>query len=175
MTVAHIVSRVLIVRQYTQDQQILDCIRFHHHQEIAQAKLKEDNPAYVVYLADNISSGVDRREIEGEEARGFNKNRSLESIYNLLNCKNNKYIHNVAEIKDSINYPEDPLEHDYGSAYNNIIFGMTEGMRGIDFTEEYANSLLELFEAYLSYVPSSTYLGEVADISLLTMPKLQLL
>ena len=163
---SHSVSGTDWVRQYTQDQQILDCIRFHHHQEIAQAKLKEDNPAYVVYLADNISSGVDRREIEGEEVRGFNKNRSLESIYNLLNCKNNKYIHNVAEIKDSINYPEDPLEHDYGSAYNNIIFGMTEGMRGIDFTEEYANSLLELFEAYLSYVPSSTYLGEVADISL---------
>lgn len=39
-------------------------------------------------------------------------------------------------------------------------------MKGISFQSTYVNSLLELAEAYLSYIPSSTYLGEVADISL---------
>ena len=98
----------------------------------------------MVYIADNIASGVDRREIEGEGARGFEK----------------------------INYPRDMESYKPASDYNDIIFGISEGLRGSNFQDEYVNSLLELFEAYLSYVPSSTYLGEVSDISLFDHSKI---
>ena len=47
---------------------ILDCVRYHHAAELrgAQRTLPPDSPAYIVYLADNISAAADRREIEGE-------------------------------------------------------------------------------------------------------------
>ena len=59
-----------------------------------------------------------------------------------------------------------------GDDYNKLIFGIKEGLSGIDFTGDYINSLFEICEAYLSYVPSSTYLKEVSDISLYDHGKL---
>jgi len=163
---AHSISGREWVNKFTDDQAILDCIRYHHHQEIADAKLSNDSAAYIVYLADNISSGVDRREVEGEVLKGFDKNRPLESIYNLLNNSNGKAVHKVSAINEKINFPQDANEYKPAADYNRIIFGMGEGLTGINLQDEYVNSLLELCEAYLSYIPSSTYLGEVADISL---------
>jgi len=170
---AHSISGREWINKFTDEQTILDCIRYHHHQEIAGAKLKTDSAAYIVYLADNISSGVDRREIEGEKAvSGFDKNRSQESIYNLLNNSNGKAAHKVAAINEKINYPLDVKDYNPASDYNRIISGMNESLSGINFQDEYVNSLLELSEAYLSYVPSSTYLGEIADISLFDHSKI---
>lgn len=169
---AHSISGREWVNKFTDDQNILDCIRYHHHQEIVGAGLKTDNVAYIVYLADNISSGVDRREIEGEGVRGFDKKRPQESIYNLLNNSNGKAAYKVAAISQKINYPRNIKDYNPASDYNNIIFGMSEGLRGINFQGEFVNSLLELSEAYLSYIPSSTYLGEVSDISLFDHSKI---
>lgn len=170
---AHSISGRDWVNKFTDDQTILDCIRYHHYQDISGAGLTKNNAAYIVYLADNISSGVDRRDIEGEGIRGFDKNRPQESVYNLLNNSTGKAVHKVAPISEKINYPGE-MEKAYTAAsdYNHIIFGMSEGMRGINFEGEFVNSLLELSEAYLSYIPSSTYLGEVADISLFDHSKI---
>ncbi len=169
---AHSISGREWISKYTDDTTILDCVRYHHHQEIEWAGLGAENLAYVVYIADNIASGVDRREIEGEGARGFDRNRPQESIYNLLNNSNGKSSYKVAAIREKINYPRDMESYKPASDYNDIIFGISEGLRGINFQDEYVNSLLELFEAYLSYVPSSTYLGEVSDISLFDHTKI---
>lgn len=167
---AHSISGRDWVSQFIDDQSILDCIRYHHHKDIANAALASDSLAYVVYLADNISAGADRREIEGEAATGFAKNRPQESIYNLLNNANGQAAYKVAEIRAKINYPQEFTVYDPAAEYSKLIAGMTEGLRGLNLQAEqraeYVNSLLELTEAYLSYVPSSTYLGEVSDISL---------
>ena len=169
---AHSISGRDWINKYTDDSVILDCIRYHHHQDLAGAGLESKHPAYAVYLADNIASGLDRREIEGEGAKGFDKKRPQESIYNLLNNADGKAAYRVSAINAKINYPQDLNSYNPASAYNEIIFGLSEGLRGINFQASYVNSLLELGEAYLSYVPSSTYLGEVADISLFDHSKL---
>ncbi|WP_172674216.1 type III-A CRISPR-associated protein Cas10/Csm1 [Syntrophomonas palmitatica] len=169
---AHSVSGRDWIEKYTDNQEILDCIRYHHHQDLDRAGLNPDHPAYAVYIADNIASGLDRREIEGEGLKGFDKNRPQESIYNLLNNNIGKAAYQAAAIIENINYPQDFTDYNPASDYNKIIFGLSEGLQGIDFKAGYVNSLLELAEAYLSYVPSSTYLGEVADISLFDHSKL---
>jgi len=160
------------IREYTDDNRILDCIAYHHHQEIEGAGLERNNLAYVVYIADNIAAGVDRREIEGEGSRGFDRNRHQESIYNLLNNSNAKAVYKISAISKKINYPQDIAGYNPESDYNDIYFGISEGLRGINFQGEYVNSLLELLEAYLSYIPSSTYLREVSDISLFDHSKI---
>ena len=46
-------------------------------------------------------------------------------------------------------------------------------MRAIEYNENYINSLLEVLEANISFIPSSTSINEIADISLLTILKQQ--
>jgi len=164
---AHSISGTDWLKKYTDNQEILNCVRFHHYQDIKDAKLSKDSPAYVVYIADNISSGMDRRDIEGQGASGFDKKRLQESVYNLLNNSSRQDVYPVKAISETIQYPTGKnVVYDTTSSYKEIILGMSEGLRGINFEGEYLNSLLELCEAYLSYVPSSTSLGEVSDISL---------
>lgn len=169
---AHSVSGCAWVNKFTDDQLILDCIRYHHHQDLISAELEKDSAAYIVYLADNIASGSDRRETEGEAAGGFDRSRPQNSIYNLLNNAAGKTVHKVAPIHEKINYPQERGDYKPAPDYNRIISGISAGLAGINFQDEYVNSLLELTEAYLSYIPSSTYLSEVADISLFDHSKI---
>ncbi len=169
---AHSISGHDWVKEYIDNPAILNSIRYHHHQDIEKAQIEKGSLAYIVYLADNIASGVDRRDIEGEALGGFDKNRPLESIYNLLNDSNAKAVHALTTLDEKINYPSDFEKHDLASYYNKIIFGLAEGLRAVEYKGEYVNSLLELTEAYLSYVPSSTNLGEVSDISLFDHSKI---
>ncbi|NLM20813.1 MAG: type III-A CRISPR-associated protein Cas10/Csm1 [Peptococcaceae bacterium] len=172
---AHSISGAEWVARFTQDKDIIDCIRNHHYQEIKQAELEKDSLAYVVYLADNISAGADRREIEGEATKGFDQNKPLGSIYNLLHGRNGREVYPVAPMGKDINYPYDPDRKTVpvsSSAYAQILADFGDGMKGIDFSEQYVNSLLELCEAYLCCIPSSTSLGEVTDISLFDHAKI---
>lgn len=53
---AHSISGWELIKKYTTNQEILDGIRFHHHQDIERSGLASDSLAYVIYLADNIAS-----------------------------------------------------------------------------------------------------------------------
>jgi len=163
---AHSISGTDWLKKFTDDRDILDCLRFHHHQDIKDAKLQKDSAAYVVYLADNIASGMDRRDIEGAAAIGFDKKRPQESVYNLLNNSTRKDVYPVAAIGEAVNYPGTKTINETAGSYNKIIFDLSAGLLGITFAPQYINSLLELTEAYLSFIPASTYQKEVADISL---------
>lgn len=168
----HSVSGGEWVGKFTQERSILDCVRYHHHQDLEGAVLDAGSPAYLVYLADNIASGVDRRPIEGVATGGFNKSRPQESVYNLLNNNNGRAVHRATAIDEKINYPQDLVGYNPDSDYKRIIAGLDGGLSGIFLQGEYINSLLELCEAYLSYIPSSTYKGEIADISLFDHSKI---
>lgn len=56
--------------------------------------------------------------------------------------------------------------------YHLIKTHMTENLNGVEYNNAYINSLLEVLEANLSYVPSSTSKNEIADISLFDHVKL---
>ena len=65
-----------------------------------------------------------------------------------------------------INYPEEKAVSLSETDYGKIIKTIREALDGIEVKGEYANSLLEIMEANLSYVPSSTATNQIADISL---------
>jgi CRISPR-associated protein Csm1 len=162
---AHSVSGTDFIKKYIDDKEILDCIRYHHKDDLKNVSLEKDSPAYLVYIADNISSGIDRRHMEGVGG-GFDKNRLLESIYNLLNNRNGNDTYTPTEIKKIVKYPDSKPSQDLSHAYNKLFDHISQGLKGIFLNGEYINSLLELTEANLSYVPSSTHKGQVSDISL---------
>ncbi len=150
-----------------QDVEILNCVRYHHADSMKNAKLNEDSMAYITYIADNIASAADRREKEGEDY-GFEIATPLESVFNILNNNQQQqyYSPQLLDPKLGINYPHTEKrlfdEHFYTTVKQNIY----ENLKNIQWKSEYINSLLEVLEANLTYVPSSTAKKELADISL---------
>lgn len=153
---------------------ILESVKYHHGSQLRNADIDKQSFAYITYIADNIASAVDRRENDSED-KGFEMTAPLEPVFNILNGNSQKkYYHKgVLDDKKGINFPTEEKEvfdeHFYYSVRDNVL----ENLRGIHvWQEEYINSLLEILEGNLSYVPSSTAKGELADISLFDHLKL---
>lgn len=81
-----------------EDKEILDCVRYHHFSEIKSARLKEDNLAYIVYLADNIAAFADRRKKEDTEEKGFDLSVPLQSVFNVLNGNNQSFYYQPGDM-----------------------------------------------------------------------------
>lgn len=155
------------------EQDILDCVRFHHGRALKKATIAEDSPAYLTYFADNIAASADRREKEDPD-EGFDRNIPLESIFNILNGNRgvSHYGQAVLDAEGKINYPtDDPVKMDTGF-YQRICDDIEDCLKGLDRSLEYVNSLLTVLEANLSYIPSSTSRREMSDISLYDHMKL---
>lgn len=157
-----------------EDKEILDCVRYHHFSEIKSARLKEDNLAYIVYLADNISAFADRRKKEDTEEKGFDLSVPLQSVFNVLNGNNQSFYYQPGDMDDQgkINYPASEKKPFSREFYMKICQRMLDNFRGMNWSEEYLNSLLAVMEANLSYMPSSTSNEELSDISLFDHVKL---
>ncbi|MGI6141473.1 MAG: type III-A CRISPR-associated protein Cas10/Csm1 [Caldicoprobacterales bacterium] len=159
------------IRKYTQNRDILDCIRFHHRSEIEQVWPKEDSFSYIVYIADSIASGANRR-IKEEGIDELDKNHPLESVFNLLNNGNGKAVYRPAVLSGSINLPIMDIPSDISSSYNQILSSFSQNLSNISIKAENVNSILELCELYFSFVPFSTYKGQISDISLFDHSKI---
>lgn len=161
------------VRTQECDKELLDCVRYHHADAIKNAAIEKNSLAYIVYIADNIASAADRRSNDSEDA-GFEVSAPLESVFNILNGNEDKkyYEPKTLDPKDGINYPISEKRKFDESFYTRIKTNLADNLRGLEWTQEYTNSLLEVLEADLSYVPASTAKNEMADISLFDHMKL---
>lgn len=149
---------------------ILDCVRYHHSGALKNARLEKKHPAYVVYEADNIASGMERRDEEGSSQRGFSPYVSLQSIFNLINdITVNKTGFPVRTMEKASVFPE-LMEQQKGMSnagdYAELKKLIFHYFKEVNYHFETPNILLELLESTSSYVPSSTNLAEVPDISL---------
>ncbi|MEE1009939.1 MAG: type III-A CRISPR-associated protein Cas10/Csm1 [Agathobacter sp.] len=149
------------------DKEILDGVKYHHASNMKSARISDDSIAYIVYCADNIASAIDRRDSEDEDA-GFDMHIPLESVFNRLNGNNAKKTLSAKTLRyeDEINYPTEIEKRADKDFYVKIMDNITDSLKGISVKQEYINSLLEILEGNLSYVPSSTNKKEAVDISL---------
>lgn len=155
------------------DKEILDAVKYHHAQNLRSAKIEDDSLAYIVYMADNIASSTDRRE-KMEEEKGFEISTPLESVFNILNHNEQHMYYKPGMLNpdDGINYPTKEKIMFDRHYYNKVKSNITDNLKGLNYNKDYINSLIEVMEANLSYVPSSTSKNEVADISLFDHVKL---
>lgn len=168
---SHPISGRDMIEKYTGDEELLQCIAFHHKASLENAKIASSNPAYAVYIADNIASGTDRRVCEGEQIFGFDKYTALDSIFNLLCNSQQKQKLPLTEIRAEFPRATNDIQT-RAEQYSKILSQLEDGLAGISLDPVYVNSLLELMEACLSYVPSSTNQEEVPDISLFDHQKI---
>lgn len=150
-----------------ESEEILHCVKYHHGDTLASARLSEDDLAYIVYIADNIAAAADRRKSDSEEA-GFAKSVPLQSVFNILNGNSQEFYYRPGALKaeGEIYYPQQekiPFDETF---YSQIRHYITDNLKGMELSENYMNSLMEVLEATLSYVPSSTAKDELADVSL---------
>ncbi|GBR76721.1 CRISPR-associated protein Csm1, partial [Candidatus Termititenax persephonae] len=165
---------------------VVQCVRYHHARYLRESKLPPEHIAYIVYEADNIAAGMDRREDLAQEItvvnkyEKFDKSICLHSIFNKLKEKTNEKISDaVMDYRFPLNnLREDrevyPFDAQVGTGqatrwdYKKLKATLDKHLPGV----AESNSLLELLEAVTSFVPSSTNTKEVPDISLFDHSKM---
>lgn len=147
-------------------QGIEESIKYHHYTEIKNSTLKNDSLAYITYIADNIASGIDRKELENSSPHfNFDQKATLQSVFNTLNGNNQTYDYPFAT-NEFLNFPSPIKQIVTPSDYSQVLDQMTSFSNVIKFNKEYFNSLLQWTESYWSYIPSSTDRNQLMDISL---------
>lgn len=149
---------------------VLFAIANHHAKELASDKnISDDHLAYIVYEADNIASASDRRDIVDEENNVFNPNVALSSVFNVVNLKENvnTYKHKLMtnEKYYGMNFPQLLNEASNGD-YKKISNDIKDVLSLYNYENDRPNSLLYAFKNILNYVPSSTNISQITDISL---------
>lgn len=157
-------------------ERLLNCVRYHHKDYLQKAKLDKNDLAYIVYEADNIASGMDRRENEGEE-KGFDPKLNLDSIFSVFYSDKeiqvaNKYPLIYKDINKAFNYPRKDISLATNSNYEALLNKIKSHFITKDISQISINQLLQILEEGFSYVPSSTNRSEVCDISLYVHSKI---
>lgn len=157
-------------------ERLLNCVRYHHKDYLQKAKLDKNDLAYIVYEADNIASGMDRRENEGEE-KGFDPKLNLDSIFSVFYSDKeiqvaNKYPLIYKDINKAFNYPRKDISLATNSNYEALLNKIKSHFITKDISQISINQLLQIIEEGFSYLPSSTNRAEVCDISLYVHSKI---
>ena len=150
------------------DRVVLDCVKYHHAAMLKGAALDDNS------LADNIAAFADRRKKAERDEKGFELAVPLQSIFNILNGNHEEFCYQPGDMGDGngINYPSAEKKKFSEAFYTKIRQRLTDNLKGLQWTEEYINSLMAVMEANLTYIPSSTSKAELADISLYDHVKL---
>jgi CRISPR-associated protein Csm1 len=160
---------------------VAKCVLYHHRNKIENSKhdLKQNDIAYIVYEADNIAAGSDRRAdddvLDHKENNRvlWDKEVALHSIFNLIKTTNEvdgkvrgHYLRTLKE-DENINYPVEienckAVKNFYQSIENHLHNNLKE----IKIEKQTINSLLQMLEATSCFIPSDTYRDNIPDISL---------
>lgn len=129
-----------------------------------ECRLPPDAPAYIVYVADDLSAAADRREIEGE-SRSFRRDLPLDSVFTHLNGHHPGWVMPAQPQGTALCLPQKqhPLS---ASSYAEAVRTLQKHLRDLQPQTEWVDSLLSLLETQLSCFPSSTCTGESPDVSL---------
>lgn len=154
------------------NQVISDQIRY-HMANYQSDKLGNDHLAYITYIADNIASGVDRRQSNEESdedtsAKIWDTYTNQADIFNVFGAQTDKryFKPTVLNLKSKPNFASATYEPFSKGDYAAIATCIKNELAEFEFNQVQIDSLLNLFEATLSFVPSSTNTKEIADISL---------
>ena len=168
------------LKQFLNDEEeskvLLRCVKNHHASNLRNAKLIENDLAYIVYEADNIAAGMDRRNIEGED-KGFDAKMPLGSVFNIFGGMsktngNNKFFLRGMNPKENFNYPTTDDILASSDKYKDLVSELESNFIRGNLNEMSSNELLRIYEDVASFVPSSTNKEEVCDISLFIHSKI---
>ncbi|EGQ0309670.1 type III-A CRISPR-associated protein Cas10/Csm1 [Staphylococcus pseudintermedius] len=159
------------------DKKLLENVKYHHYKELKNAYIEENSLAYITYIADNIASGLDRKDLieEGDESDStefkfnFDKFTPLYSVFNVVNGNNDeseqgKYKFNK---ENHVEYPSVRNTQYSSGHYSTLMKDMAYDLENrLKYSEAHFASLLKWTESMWQYIPSSTNKGQLIDVSL---------
>lgn len=163
------------------DRRILDAISYHHSSALRTAaengRLAADAPAYIAYIADNIAAGTDRRKADSDDGHGastWDPDTPLYSMFNRFGSgtANLAFAPEMLDDRKPINIPSPRRIEFDKDRYAAIVNKLKAILVDLERSDTYLASLLNVLEATLSFVPSSTDASEVVDVSLFDHLKL---
>lgn len=175
----HSTAGATFLRSYTEEKDLLRCVQYHHGRKLSSAVIPDNSLAYLVYEADNLASALDRREHdEGEGIAGqtFDKHMPLTSVFHTfggaLSKVEKKYHLRGLNLSDDYNYPKESSILASVDKYKELYTTLQHNFAVQSIDTMSINELLRIYEDTTSFIPSSTYKKEVADISLYMHSKL---
>ena len=168
----------LFLKKLGAEERILRAVAYHHADALTDAlkssEMAENDIAYIIYEADNLAASTDRRNNENGEF-GFDSKLSLENVFNVFRnsgeTKTSYYLRSLTKEK-RMSYPQINEIRATSSEYKPILQSLEQAFSHKSPDEMEVNELLQILEDSMSYIPSSTAKGEVADISLYDHQKL---
>ncbi|MCD8256214.1 MAG: type III-A CRISPR-associated protein Cas10/Csm1, partial [Oscillospiraceae bacterium] len=154
-----------------EDKDLLRAVRHHHAADLKHLHASEDF-SFIVYEADNLAAGSDRRALENATG-GFSAGANLESVFNLFGgdakggAREAFYLRGLDEPEGAMQFPQaaDRIRASV-SEYQILYQHLEANFQRRSPAKMSLNELLRILEATMSYVPSSTNRAEAADISL---------
>ena len=166
------------LRQLVSDETILDCVRYHHADRMQDIDIPRDAPAYAVYIADNIASRADRRDLSDDADGGYDLTMPLSSVFGTMTGRLNQLCYPAVSFRgDKVVYPRSSdkaaVEKDTFQTYvSNLHTGLLDSLRQVSFTREGVNAVMSVMQHYCGFLPSDTAKNHVHDISLYDHVKL---
>ena len=166
------------LKQMVSDETILDCVRYHHADRMQDIDIPRDAPAYAVYIADNIASRADRRDIADDASGGYEQTMPLASVFGTMAGKPNDLVYPAVSFRDNqVIYPKAAKEVRVGkdtfqTYISEVYRGLLDHLGKVSFTREGVNAVLSVMQHYCGFLPSDTAVNHVQDISLYDHVKL---
>lgn len=146
-----------------EDEEILDCVRYHCPAALGASGLRANSLAYIVATANRIATLAQWQEVE--EAAPFEMSMPLRSIFGRLHGRDQAMYYTPDVLKEDINNPMEAAERFGETYYIETRKKLTEQLKGMKWGQEDINSLLERLEELFSYFPAGAD-EEFEDISL---------
>ena len=149
---------------------VLDCVLYHHQEMLRDAAIPPDSLAWLIYEADNVSAEADRREDGNADEKRHDMYLPLKPIFTKLNGSHDGFeLLPYATEKPGENRFLPVLENTRRlnmADYQDALSVIGRRVERLSLSERELNPLLLLLEDVTGAIPSSTFTGEVSDISL---------
>ncbi len=172
--ITHSEAGVEFLLSYLSDTNILNAVKYHHADALKNFSGEKNDIAYIVYEADNLAAGADRRDNECGES-GFDPELAMESVFNVFGTGENRkcryYLRSLTK-ESKMSYPQEKRIRAPRSEYESVLRELKNAFSCKSPAKMEVNELLQLMEDTMSFIPSSTAKGQAADISLYDHQKL---
>lgn len=154
------------VSEVLHDPEVVNSVRYQTRDDLAgDQNLSVSSAAYIINVADRMVTGNNCGNLK-EMDTSDRKLIPMSSLFNIINNRNLAHTYRMTQLSETINYPiQDNDGVIYKENYEKLLSMLKDDLTSIELKEDDINYLLSCLERYFSFVPYSSAVKDVADIS----------
>lgn len=149
---------------------IVRAVGHHHYKDLQSLSPAKDDLSYIIYEADNLAAGTDRRDIQEGDTGRFCITTPLDNVFNVFG--DGKGTQTAFRLRGLMKekrmlYPENRKNISASpEMYECVLEDIENNFRQKSPVDMTVQELMRILEATMTYAPSSTATDQAADISL---------